>query len=408
MERTIMVEPCWARVRGPLAPYVDGFRAELGRQGYTPLTAAGHVRLVAHLSRWMLLLELSAEELTPPVVVAYFEERRAAGYVNSVTPRSLRPLVDYLERLGVAAVWVSPPGTETDRLLERFGDYLGRERGLAASTVTLNVRLVRPFLETVAGPDGELDLARLRADAVTGFVVAQSRARPGSVKRMVTALRSLLGFLHVEGMTAVGLGAAIPMTARAPGRLPDSLTVEQVAALLASCDRDSVTGRRDTAILTVLARLGLRAGEVAGLVLEDIDWRRGLVTVTGKGNRHDVLPLPADVGAAVVDWLRDRPVTAAGRTVFVRANAPHTALTSMGVTAVVARAGHRAGLGTVHAHRLRHAAATNMLAAGGSLAEIGQVLRHQRPATTAVYANPRELHPTGEKTAGREVRAIPE
>jgi site-specific recombinase XerD len=168
--------------------------------------------------------------------------------------------------------------------------------------------------------------------------------------------------------------------------LPDSLTIEQVAALLAGCDQDSVTGRRDTAILTVLARLGLRAGEVAGLVLEDIDWRRGLVTVRGKGNRHDVLPLPADVGAVIVDWLRVRPATAVGRTVFVRAQAPHTALTSMGVTTVVARAGHRVGLGTVHAHRLRHTAATTMLARGGSLAEIGQVLRHRRPATTAVYA----------------------
>jgi integrase/recombinase XerD len=383
-----MVDPCWARVRGPLAPYVDGFRVELARLGYTPLTAAGHVRLVAHLSRWMLLLDLSVDELTPPVVASYFEERRAAGYVNSVTPLALRPLVDFLEGLGVVAVWAPPPGTATDGLLERFGDYLRRERGLVASTVKLNVRLVRPFLETVAGPDGGLDLQHLTADAVTGFVVAQSRVQPGSVKRMVTALRSLLGFLHVEGMTAVGLGAAIPMVAaQAPGRLPDGLTIEQVAALLASCDRDSATGRRDTAILTVLARLGLRAAEVAGLALEDIDWRRGLVTVRGKGNRHDVLPLPAEVGAVIVDYLRTgRPATAAGRTVFVRAQAPHTALTSTGVTTVVARAGHRAGLGTVHAHRLRHAAATTMLAGGGSLTEIGQVLRHRRPATTAVYA----------------------
>jgi len=383
-----MVDPCWARVEGPLAPYVEGFRAELARSGYTPLTAAGHVRLVAHLSRWMTAHELSVDELTPPVVAAYFTDRRAGGYVNSVTPRSLRPLMDHLRDLGVAPVWTPPPPTAVEALLEEFAEYLARERGLVASTVALNLRLVRPFLATLADRDGELDLAGVSAGAVTGFVITQARVRPRSVKRMVTALRSLLGFLHVHGLTAVGLGTAIPMVAApAPGRLPDGLSPKQVAALLAGCDRDSATGRRDLAILTLLARLGLRAGEVAALALEDINWRQGEITVRGKGNRHDVLPLPTDVGAVIVDYLRrDRPATATGRTVFVRAQAPHHALTSLGVTTVVARAGQRAGLGPVHAHRLRHAAATAMLAEGGSLTEIGQVLRHRRPATTAAYA----------------------
>lgn len=383
-----MVDPCWARVQGPLAPYAEGFRVELARWGYTPLTSAGHVRLMAHLSRWMTGQGLAVEELTPPVVEAYFADRRAAGYVNSVTPRSLRPLIDFLGGLSVLPVWTpQPPVTPVEVLLERYRDYLRRERGLVATTVELNVRLVRPFLLARAGRDGGLDLQQLTAGEVTGFVVTQSRVRPRSVKRLVTALRSLLGFLHVEGMVAVPLATAIPMlTARSPGPVPDGMTVEQVTALLASCDRDTATGRRDAAILTVLARLGLRAGEVAALTLEDIDWRRGELTVRGKGNRHDVLPLPADVGAVIVEYLQHgRPQTAQGRAVFVRAQAPHRALTYLGVTTVVARAGARAGLGRVHAHRLRHAAATAMLAGGGSLTEIGQVLRHRRPATTAAY-----------------------
>lgn len=383
-----MVDPCWARVEGPLASYVEGFRVELARQGYTPLTSAGHVRLMAHLSRWMTAHELSVDDLTPPVVQAYFTDRRAAGYVNSVTPRALRPLMDHLQGLGVLRAWMPPPATAVDRLLEGFAEYLARERGLAASTVALNVRLVHPFLAALAGRGGGLDLEHLTAAEVAGFVVTQARVQPRSVKRMVTALRSLLGFLHVDGVTAVGLATAIPMVAApAPRRLPDGLSPEQVADLVASCDRDSPTGRRDAAILILLARLGLRAGEVAGLTLEDIDWRHGEVTVRGKGNRHDVLPLPADVGAVLVDYLRSgRPATATGRTVFVRAQAPHQALTYLGVTTVVATAGRRAGLGVVRAHRLRHAAATAMLAGGGSLTEIGQVLRHRRPATTAAYA----------------------
>jgi integrase/recombinase XerD len=172
--------------------------------------------------------------------------------------------------------------------------------------------------------------------------------------------------------------------------LPTALDDGQVAALLASCDRATVVGRRDLAILTVLVRLGLRAGEAAALRLDDIDWRRGELTVHGKGNRHDRLPLPADVGQAIVAWLTaGRPDTTAaggGREVFLRVRVPHEALTRGAVTQVVARAAQRAGLGPIYAHRLRHTAATGMLRAGGSLPEIGQVLRHRHALTTAIYA----------------------
>jgi integrase/recombinase XerD len=386
-----MVDPCWARVEGPLAPYAEGFRAELARLGYTPLSSAVQVRLMAQLSARLGGQGLAVSGLTQERVEEFFTARRAAGYCNSLTPRSLRVLMVYLRGLGVVglcrpAVAVTP----VEVLLARYGDYLERERGLAATTVALNVRLVRPFLIERAGGcgDGGLDLEHLSAGEVTAFVVAQSRVRAGSLQRMVSALRSLLGFLHVDGVISAPLGAAIPVVgARRASGIPLGLGAEQVAARLASCDRGTATGRRDFAILTLLVRLGLRAGEVAGLGLDDIDWRRGEISVRGKGNRHDMLPLPADVGTAIVDYLRHaRPRQAQGRTVFVRAQAPYQALTYLGVTTAVAAAGRRAGLGRVHAHRLRHCAATAILAGGGSLQEIGQVLRHQRPVTTAIYA----------------------
>lgn len=380
--------PYWARVRGPLQVYVDEFRGELQRLGYTPLSAAGHVRLMSHLSRWLAREGLSASALNSATVEAYFAERRVAGYVNERTPRALRPLVAYLQRLGVVSQDPTPaPTGPVEVLLARFQDYLLVERGLVSSTAALNVRLARPFLAARMHA-GQLDLAGLTAGDVAAFVVAQSRQRPRSVKRIVTAVRSLLRFLHVTGLIDRPLAAGVPSPAGwTLTGLPKGLDAVQVAALLAGCDRDTATGCRDFAILKLLVRLGLRVGEVAALAFEDVDWRRGELVVRGKGNRQDRLPLPADVGQAVVGYLHQaRPAAAQGRTVFVRAQAPYRALTSNGVTTIVVIAGRRAGLGRVAAHRLRHTAATAMLHAGGSLAEIGQVLRHRRALTTALYA----------------------
>jgi len=385
---TALTSPSWARVDGPLAPYADGFRAELERLGYTPLTAATHVRLMAHLSRWLAREGVEAPGLTPAVADAYFAERRAAGYTGYVTGRALRPLAAYLQRLGV----IPPPvpavaASPAERLLARYREYLLVERGLAGTTAELNVRLVRPFLAgRVRETDTGVGLEHLTAGEVAAFVVTQSQQRPKSVKRMVTALRSLFGFLRLESLIDQPVTVPSPAGWTQAG-LPKALDGDQVAALLACCDPLTRTGRRDLAILTLLARLGLRAGEVAALRLDDIDWRRGEITVRGKGNRHDRLPLPVDVGQRIVAYLRDgRPEAAQGRTVFVRAQAPYRALTSNAVTTVVACAGRRAGLGLIGAHQLRHSAATAMLRSGGSLTEIGQTLRHDRPLTTAIYA----------------------
>jgi site-specific recombinase XerD len=345
---------------------------------------------MAHLSRWLEREGLTASGLTSATVDAYVAERRAAGYVGHVTGRALQPLLGYLQQLGVGPVAVPVArATPQERLLARYRDYLAIERGLAATTVELNVRMVGLFLtERRKAKRGRLDLERLTARDVTAFVVTWSRLRPRSVRRMVTALRSFLGFLHVEGIIDQPLATAVPTVAGwTQTGLPKALDADTVAALLASCDQHTATGRRDLAILTLLTRLGLRAGEVAALSLDDIDWRRGEITVRGKGNRHDRLPLPVDVGERIVGYLQHgRPETAQGRAVFVRAQAPHRRLTSNAVTTVVVCAGRRSGLSLIGAHRLRLTAATAMLARGGSLTEIGQTLRHVRPLTTAIYA----------------------
>jgi integrase/recombinase XerD len=205
---------------------------------------------------------------------------------------------------------------------------------------------------------------------------------------IVCALRSFLHWLHLSGQAPGSLADAVPSVAGwRLSNLPKGLEPGQLRRLLASCDRRTPTGRRDYALLLLLSRLGLRAGEVARLSLDDIDWCCGQIVVVGKGNRAERLPLPADVGAAIAAYLRrGRPATAEGRSAFVRVHAPHRALTTGGVTMVVFDAGQRAGLGKIHAHRLRHTAATAMLRAGSPLPEIGQVLRHRSPLSTAIYA----------------------
>jgi site-specific recombinase XerD len=385
-----MIVVLCSRVTGPLEPYARGFAVELTRLGYTAHSATGQVGVVAHLSRWMASERLVVEDLVEPVVERYMAVRRAAGYTNYRTAKALVPLLGYLRGLGAAPPPSAPAVlTPVEELLARYHRYLIVERGLGGPTAHGYRDAVRPFLAGCAGQEGGLELAGLTAADVTAFVLAACPGRAiGPAKLTVTALRSLLGFLHVDGVLPVPLGEAVPSVAgwRLSG-LPRALEAEQVDRLLEACDRHHAAGRRDLAIQLLLVRLGLRAGEVAALILDDIDWRAGELTVRGKGNRAERLPLPVDVGEAIADYLRDgRPATAAGRTVFVRLKAPHQQLTSGGITQVVFAAGQRAGLGKLHAHRLRHTAATAMLRAGAPLAEVGQVLRHRRALSTAIYA----------------------
>ena len=379
------------RVTGPLADQAEGFRRELIRRGYTPLSAANQLRVLAHLSRWLAARGMSGGDLSPEQVDAFVATRRAEGYVAWVSPRGVAPLVGYLRAEGVipAPRAVPAPMTALEVLVEDYRCYLVDERGLTATTVKLDVGIARRFLAARCDANGgELGLDALDAGAVAGFVAAECpKHQVGSAKLIVSGLRSLLRFLHLSGRIPRPLAAAVPGVAGwRGGSLPRAVAAGDVARLLASCDRRRKVGRRDFAIVTLLVRLGLRAGEVAALTLDDIDWRAGELMVRGKGRRDERLPLPADVGEALAGYLRRARPASAERAVFMTARAPYRAASVHCVMGAVRQACVRAGLAPLGPHRLRHTAATEMLRGGATLAEIGQVLRHRALTSTAIYA----------------------
>jgi site-specific recombinase XerD len=383
-----MRDPLRVRVTGPLGRYAAGFVAELVEAGYRPNSAAVQLRLLAHLSRWLEREGLEPGELRERQLER-FRLEDLAGVRGLWIADGLVPLLTYLRQLGVVPSADEPARSSVELLLDRYREYLLVERGLTAGTARGYLDCVRPFLAMRAGADGGLELAGLTPNDVLGFVLADCERGPRrSAKLMVTALRSLLVFLHVEGMTGRPLAQVVPSVAfwRLQG-LPRGLDADQVRALLASCDAETLNGRRDLAILLLLVRLGMRRGEVAGLRLDDIDWRAGELLVRGKGPRVERLPLPSDVGEALVAYLRDgRPADTRTRAVFMRVRAPRAAITPPGVTQVVVSASKRAGLGEVTAHRLRHTAASELLRHGAPLVEIGQLLRHRTELTTTIYA----------------------
>lgn len=376
------------RVMGPLSPYARDFREELARCGYARSSALNQLKLVAHLSRWMAVEGLSAAELVPAHIERYVEARRAARYRHYLSPHGLRPLLECLRELGVLAEPVaSDPTTAKERLLEDYAGYLASERGLAVSTIRYYLRFAGLFLSSLAC-DGELDVSAITSADVSRFVLEHCPSRSvGTAKTLVMALRSLLRYLHLSGLTTSPLVGAVPPVAPWRERsVPQGLSASAVGRLLSSCDRRCAVGRRDYAILVVLARLGLRAGEVAALELDDIDWRRGELVVRGKGNRHEQLPLPVDVGEALAAYLRRGRPNCADRHVFLRVKAPTAGLSGDGITNVVRTACQRAGLPVVGAHRLRRTSACETLRQGGSLAEVGEVLRQRSAFTQALYA----------------------
>jgi len=375
-------------VNGPLTPQAAGFREELARFGYTPHAASYQLQLMAHVSRWLAAKGLDVNALTDARVEEFLVHRRAEGYAQWLSTRATAPLLAYLRGIGAAPD--SPPAlasTPADDLVNRYDAYLVAERGLAKATVVSYVHVARLFLAKRSS-DGQLDLGSLTAEEVSEFTLTECASRSvGSSKYIVCGLRALLRFLHASGQIETSLDAAVPtVTGWRLDGLPKALTSVEVNSLLASCDRRTNVGRRDFAVLYVLARLGLRAGEVAALELDDIDWSSGEVVIRGKGRRVEPLPLPVDVGEAIVRWLRRGRPRSEHRQVFIRVRAPHLALTSGGVSSIVRSACGRAGLAEVGAHRLRHTAATEMLRGGAGLAEVSQVLRHASEQTTAIYA----------------------
>ncbi|MEP6651321.1 MAG: site-specific integrase, partial [Lapillicoccus sp.] len=390
LERTTCMDDYWkTKFCGPLAPYGDGLRGELSALAYAPSTVTSHLALWAQLSCWLERHRLEPSALTAAVIEEFLAERRRThGYLCTV--KALSPGLGFLRRVGAVpgVQAVAQDGSAVAVIERQFRSYLLVERGLAGISAETYVARARPFLVHRARRGG-LDLESLTAADVGDFVAVWLPGLSSAPARStVTALRSLLSFLHATGVVATPLAPVVPAVAswRLAG-LPIGLTPVQVQALLGACDRSTAVGRRDFAIVTLLARLGLRAGEVAALTLDDIGWRAGTLTVHGKANTHEQLPLPVDVGSALAGYLEHgRPSHAARRALFLRAKAPYRALAAKSISTMVNRAAGRAGLRTVHAHLLRHTLATQVLAAGASLDEVGQLLRHRSRASTAIYA----------------------
>ena len=308
------------RVHGPLAQFAPLVAEEARQIGYTPLTTAGVLRLTASLSRWMEARGLGAEDLSAELAREFTAARRSEGRRSGRSLRSLAPVLAALAGAGVlAADPPAGPGSERERLLAAFGQYLRCERALAAGTAGAYTARAGRFLDGLGGC-----LDGLAAGDVTAAVLAEAeKVSAGSAQYFVAALRAFLRFCYLEGHTAVDLAwAAQAVAGRRRSGLPKGISAADARALLASCDRGQAQGRRDYAVLVTLLRLGLRASEAAALTLDGIDWRAAELTVHGKGSRDERLPLPADVGEAIAAYLlRGRPASG-HRQVFLRATPP--------------------------------------------------------------------------------------
>lgn len=372
---------------GPLAIYIDAFAEQLTHQGYSGATAREKIRLVAHLSRWLHRNKLRAEDLNEACIARFRRYRRRLGRLDHQAPSTSKALLVQLRETGVIPPVRDPREDDPQRRIEDdYAGYLARERGLASTTIVNYTGIARDFL--AANP--KLPDTLVTDDLYAFIRWCSARLSRRRLQLVVTGLRSFLRYLQQRGTISADLVAAVPTVAcwrRA--EVPKTITPAQVEQLVASCDSATTAGRRDRAILLLLARLGLRASEVVALRLDDIDWDTGTFIVRGKGSRREVMPLPADVGQALADYLHNGRLICDTRRVFVRLCAPYRGLQhASSLCDVVKRALARAGIDApfTGAHLLRHSLATRLLSSGASLAEIGELLRHERLETTQIYA----------------------
>jgi site-specific recombinase XerD len=377
---------------GPLAVHIGAFAQSRRAQGYTRGSVHRQVRLAAEFSRWLKQQGLDVRQVRADHPSGYLRDRARRVRPCLGDAAALRHLLAFLRHTGVM-VPEKPPVrrlTPVERCANAYEQYLRDARALARQTIVNYVPFIRGFLTDRFG-EGPVRLARLNASDVVRFVQRQAaRLHLKRAKLLTTALRSFLRYARYRGEVALDLAAAVPIVANwSMASIPRAIGQDQIRHLLASIDRRTATGRRDYAIVLLLARLGLRAGEVAFLDLEDIDWAAGQVSVRGKRGQRTALPLPTDVGAAIAAYLRHGRPPSTSRRVFLRGRAPLCGFASQGgIGSLIRHALQRAGIQapTTGAHQFRHALATQMLRRGASLTEIGEILRHRSPQTTTIYA----------------------
>jgi len=373
---------------GPLAPTVlEECRRWLAGQGYSPGSAAGIVNLLARLSLWMQEVGAGVDDISEGLLNRFVVTERSRDFVCVTVKSSMSTMRRFLidaGYLGVTDVDVGPL-TPAQAAVAQWCSWMRDQRGLTEKTITARCHYAAGLLDVITATDGSVEWGRLDAPVANAYVA--ERGRPyGVVSRahIVDAVRCLLRWALSSGRLDRDLSAGILKPAGTRRGLPRGVGAEQIAALLAVCDPATAIGARDRAVVLVLVRLGLRAGEVARLNLDDIDWASGVLKVTGKGREH-MLPIPVDVGQALEAWLRLRP-PALDRAVFVRMKAPRQMMATSAISGIVARLSGVAGIDPIYAHRLRHTAAMDVLAAGGTLTEAKELLGHVYTATTMAYA----------------------
>jgi len=375
----------------PLGPHVDSFAEMLRDQGYTRSSSRLQLFMIADFNQWLQRKHITVEQLTKEHFRKYIRYRDRYHLSNRIAAVSaLRRLFDQLCHKTVITEQAGPPPSKAENVSAEFAHYLQRERALAAATVVHYCRFVFSFLSEWFDHK-HADLSGLSAADIVQFVQTKAaKQKPKQSKTMITALRSFLQFARYQNYINSDLATAVPTVALwEMSGIPKYLPREQVEQVLSSCDRQTAIGRRDYAILLLLARLGLRAGEIVCLTLEDIYWSEGRISVNGKTGHRPRLPLPPDVGEALAAYLQNGRQQTKCRTVFLRQRAPIRGFKdSASVCRIVEYALKRAGIQSPRkgAHQFRHSLATELLRKGASLIEIGELLGHRRPRTTAIYA----------------------
>lgn len=378
---------------GPDDP-VERFLAQLRSEGYARSTLERRRPAAVAFLQWARRHRIPVDQLQEAHALAFVGRSTArSGDRIRIERSTARHFVRFLRGdAGKPGGWVRRSTEPASVIEKRFADHLRRERGLAERSISVYAPYVREFLAWLAAKGRQPPLYALTVADIREFLLEKTRGRSGECARLLTvSIRSLLRFAFVDGAVSSDLSGAIPMMrVHRPTALRRPLTPAEVERVLATADLGTRSGRRNRAVLLLLARLGLRAGEVASLELGDISWRTAELLVRGKGRVHDRLPLPADVGAALALHLRDDRAGAPSRRVFLRLSAPRVGFAGpCAVSAIVRLAFERAGIVRplrAAAHLLRHSLGTRMIRAGASLEEIGEVLRHRSRSTTQLYA----------------------